>query len=103
LVHDKGPDEGRGETYNGSSDNSNDDADNVNLVWRPSTVEIGVDPFNPKKTELGRQLGNEDHIGSGGYEDDHRDPKQEHGSRRMGQGSLRAAGGEKGKFKCSHG
>ena len=41
---------------------------------------------------MGRQLGAEDNNGSGEYKDGRRDPKQEHGSRRMGQGPLGAAG-----------
>ena len=47
--------------------------------------------MNRQQIELGRQPGAEDHKGSGEYKNDRRDPKQEHGSRRIGQGPLGAA------------
>ncbi len=91
-------------TYNESGDNSNDDADNVDLVWRPDPVERGFERFNNSEFELRREPGAEDHKDSGEYKDDRRDSKQEHGSRGMGQGPLGAAGeGEKGTFECSRG
>ena len=47
--------------------------------------------MNNHEFEPGRQPGAEDHKDSGEYKDDRRDPKQEHGSRRIGQGPLGAA------------
>ena len=88
----------RGETYNQSKNSSDDGDDNVDLASRPKPVQRGVDRFDYLGNALGRHPRAEDDDGGAEYKDNRGGPKQEHGSRRMGQGPLGAAGeSEKGK------
>ena len=68
----------------------------------PTDVEGGFDHFDNDGDALGRQPGANDDDGGGEYEDDRRDPEQEHMSQGMEHGpigpvSVRGAG--RGKRK----
>jgi hypothetical protein len=101
--HNKRPDKGRRETCIQSGDNSNDDLDNVDLVWRPNLVKGRVHLFDHDGDALGCQCRAEDKDNGAEYKGDRCDPKQEHVFQTVEQGPLgTAGGGEKGTFECSH-
>jgi hypothetical protein len=91
-----------GETDVQPGDDGDDADDNVHLVGRPTDDEGGVDHFDNDGDALGRQPGADEDDGGGEYEDDRRDPKQEHVSwgmekRPFGTVNVRGRAWVKGK------